>query len=100
MPQRSKLTPTGASKVRTYEQRKTTSKFVNNFFKHLLLLNHWVNLDETGQGCSLGKGLQKFKKYNSMYNSGFYGNKKEKNAKSLKIFSSETRRRRAVIFGV
>ena len=74
---------------------------VNNFFKHLLLLNHWVNLDETWQGCFLGKGLQNlFKKFNSTYNSGFYGNKKEKNAKSLKIFSSETRRRRAVIFGV
>ena len=27
---------------------------VHNFFKHLLLLNHWANLDETWQECSLG----------------------------------------------
>ena len=26
---------------------------VNNFFGYILLLNHWANLDETLQGCSL-----------------------------------------------
>ena len=30
---------------------------IHNFFKHLLLLNHWANLDETWQGCSLGQAL-------------------------------------------
>ena len=30
----------------------------NNFFKHVLI-NHLANLDETWQGCSLGKALQK-----------------------------------------
>ena len=43
-----------------------TSSLVHNFFKHLLLLNHWANLDETWQGCSLGEALPKlFKRLNS-----------------------------------
>ena len=55
---------------------------VHNFFKHLLLLNHWANLDETWQGCSLGKALPKlFKRLISTHNSGCHGNQKEKNSK-------------------
>ena len=73
---------------------------VNNFYKHLLLLNHWANLDETWQGCSLCEALQKlFKEFNSILNCGCHGNQKEKNAKSLENFS-ETRWRRALIFGI
>ena len=54
----------------------------HNFFKHLLLLNHWANLDETWQGCSLGEALPKlFKRLNSNHNSGCHGNQKEKNSK-------------------
>ena len=72
---------------------------VHNFFKHLLLLNDWANLDVTWQVCSLGKALPKaFKRLNSNHNSGCHGNQKEKIAKSLKIFFSETRRHRALIF--
>ena len=64
---------------------------VYNFMKHLLLLNHLANLDETWQGCSFGKALPKlFKRLNSTPNSGCHGNqkgkKKKKTAKSLKIF--------------
>ena len=74
---------------------------VHNFFKHLLLLNHWSNLDEAWQGCFLDKALPKFlKRLNSTQNSCCHGNQKEKIAKSLKIFFSETRRHRALIFGV
>ena len=75
---------------------------VHNFIKHLLLLNHRANLDETWQGCSLGEALPKlFKRLNSNHNSGCHGNQKEKKiAKSLKIFFSETRRHRALIFGM
>ena len=52
---------------------------VHNFCKHLLLLNHWANLDETWQGCSLGEALPKlFKRLNSNHNSGCHGNQKEK----------------------
>ena len=55
---------------------------VHNFVKHLLLLNHWANLDETWQGCSLGEALPKlFKRLNSNHNSGYHGNQKEKNSK-------------------
>ena len=55
---------------------------VNNFFKHLLLLNHWANLDDTWQGCSLGDSLQKlFKEFNSIHNSGCHGNQKGKKSK-------------------
>ena len=55
---------------------------VHNFFKHLLLLNHWANLDETWQGCSLGDALPNLlKRLNSNNNSGCYGNQKEKNSK-------------------
>ena len=74
---------------------------VHNFFKHLLLVNHWANLDETWQGCSLGTVLPKlFKRLNSTHNSGCHGNQKGKKIpKSLKIFS-ETRRHRALIFGM
>ena len=58
------------------------SSVVHNFFKHLLLLNHWANLDETWQGCSLGEALPKlFKRLNSSQNSGCHGNQKEKNRK-------------------
>ena len=54
---------------------------IHNFFKHLLL-NHWANLDETWQGCSLGEALPKlFKRLNSNHNSGCHGNQKEKNSK-------------------
>ena len=68
---------------------------VYNFFKHLLL-NHWANLDETWQGCSLGEALPKFfKRLNSNHNSGCHCNQNEKIAKPLKIFFSETRRHRA-----
>ena len=74
---------------------------VHNFFKHLLLLNHWANLDDTWQGCSLGEALPKlFKRLNSNHNSGCHGNQKEKIAKSLKIFFSETRRYRTLKFGM
>ena len=77
------------------------SCIIHNFFKHLLLLNHWPNLDETWQGCSLGEALPKlYKRSNSTHNSGCHGNKKEKIAKSLKIFFCETRRHRALIFGM
>ena len=52
---------------------------VHNLFKHLLLLNHWANLDETWQGCFLGEALPKlFKRLNSNHNSGCHGNQKEK----------------------
>ena len=66
----------------------------NNFFKHLLLLNHRANIDETWQGCSLGETLQKlFKKFDSIHNSTLVAlaTKRKKIAKSLKIFFSETR---------
>ena len=44
--------------------------------------NHWANLDETWQGCSLGEALQKlFKEFNSIHNSGCHGNQKEKKCK-------------------
>ena len=57
---------------------RPTSCVVHNFFKHLL--NHWANLDETWQGCSLGEALPKlFKRLNSNHNSGCHGNKKENN---------------------
>ena len=74
---------------------------VNNFFKHLLQ-KHRANLHETWQECSLGEALPKlFKEFNSTHNSGCHGKKrKKKKAKSLKILFSETRRRRALIFGM
>ena len=57
---------------------------VNNFFKHLLLLNHWVNVDETWQGCSLGEAFQNlFKEFNYIHNSGCHGNQKEKKLQNL-----------------
>ena len=71
---------------------------VYNFFKNLLLLNHWANLDETWKGCFLGEALPKlFKRLSSTYNSGRHSNKKERNSK---IFFSETRRCRPLIFGM
>ena len=61
---------------------RRASCVVHNFFNHLLLLNHWANLDETWQGCSLGEALPKlFKRLNSSHNSGCHGNQKEKNRK-------------------
>ena len=51
------------------------SCIVNNFFKHLLLLNHWANLDQTWQECSLGGPLQKlFTEFDSIKNAGCHGN--------------------------
>ena len=48
---------------------------VNNFFKHLLLPNHWANLDQTWQECSLGGPLQKLSTdFDSIKNSGCHGN--------------------------
>ena len=81
---------------------RCASSVVHNFFKHLLLLNDWANLNETWLGCSLGEALPKlFKRLNSNHNSGCHGNqKKKKIAKSLKIFFSETRRHRALICGM
>ena len=81
---------------------RRASSGVHNFFKHLLLLNHWANLDETWQGCSMGEALPKlFKRLNSTPNSGCHGNQKEKKLeKSLKIFFSESRRHRALIFSM
>ena len=58
---------------------RRASYVVHNFFKHLLLLNQWANLDETWQGCSLGEALPKsFKRLNSTNNSGCHGNRKKK----------------------
>ena len=53
-----------------------------------------TNLDETWQGCSLGVALQKCSK-NSITPITLVAMaiKREKKAKSLKLFSSETRRR-------
>ena len=74
---------------------------VNNFFIHLLLLNHRANLDETWQGCAFGEARPKlFKRLNSTHNSGCHGNQKEKIAKSLKIFFYENRKHTALIFGM
>ena len=51
---------------------------VNNFFKHLLLPNHWANLDQTWQECSLGGPLQiLFTDFDSIKNSGCHGNEIE-----------------------
>ena len=51
---------------------------INNFFKHLLLPNREVNLDQTWQGCSLGGPLQKlFTEFDSIKNSGCHGNEIE-----------------------
>ena len=72
---------------------------MHNFFKHLLPLNDWADLDETWQGYSLGEALPKlFKILNSNYNWLPWQPKGKKIAKSLKIFLSETRRHRALIF--
>ena len=61
---------------------RRSSCVVHNFFKDLFLLNHWANLDETWQGCSLGETLPKlFKILNSTHSSGCHGNQKEKNSK-------------------
>ena len=61
---------------------RRVSCVVHNFFKHLLLLNHSANLDETWQGYSFGEALPKlFKGLNSNHNSGCHGNQKEKNSK-------------------
>ena len=61
---------------------RCASSVVHNFFKHLLPLNHWANLDETWQGCSLTEALPKlFKRLNSNHNSGCHGNQNEKNSK-------------------
>ena len=50
--------------------------------KYLLLLNHWANLDETWQGCSLGEAVPKlYKRLNSSHKCGCHGIQKEKNSK-------------------
>ena len=50
----------------------------NNFFKHLLLPNHWANLDQTWKECSLGGPLQNlFTEFDSIKNSGCHGNEIE-----------------------
>ena len=67
---------------------RSSSCIVHNFFKHLLLLNHWASLDETWQGCSLGEALPKlFKRLNSKHNSGCHGNQnnQKKNSKIFEI---------------
>ena len=72
----------------------------HNFFKHILLPNHWANLDETWQGCSLGEALPNlFKRLIPAVTLVAMATKRKKIAKSLKIFS-ETRWRIAVIFGM
>ena len=59
-----------------------SSAIVNNFFKRLLLLNHWANLDEIWRGCFLGEALHILcKEFNSMFNSGYHGNLKGKKSK-------------------
>ena len=61
---------------------RPASCVVHNFFKHLLLLKHRANLDETWQGCSLGEALPNLlKRLNSSHNSGCHGNQNEKNSK-------------------
>ena len=76
--------------------RRRRRASVNNSFKHFLLPNRKANLGETLQGCSLAETLQKlFKEFHSLYNSSC-----QKKAKALKIFFSETRRRKVLIFGV
>ena len=61
---------------------------VNNFFKHFLLPNHWADLDQTWQECSLGNPLQKvFTEFDSIKNSDCHGNQMDFLSKSLKIFS-------------
>ena len=48
---------------------------VNNFFKHLLHLNRWANLDQTWQECFMGGLLQKLcTEFDSIKNSGCHGN--------------------------
>ena len=60
---------------------------VHNFFKHLLLLNHWANLDETWQGCSLGEVLPKlFKRLNRPITLVAVATKRKK--KNSKIFEN------------
>ena len=56
--------------------RRRASTFT---FKHLLLINHWDNFNQTSQECSLGGPLpDSFKKTVSMQNSGCHGNRKKK----------------------
>ena len=51
---------------------------VNNFFKHLLLPNHWASLDQTWQECSMGGPLyQLFTEFDFIKNSGCHGNEIE-----------------------
>ena len=55
------------------------------FFKLHLLLNHWMDSNQTWQKWSLGGPLSKlFKEFDSMQNSGCYGNKREKSTKTFK----------------
>ena len=56
-----------------------TMSVVHFIFKHLILLKHWVNLDEMWQGCSLGKALPNLLNgLNSVHNPGCHGSKKER----------------------
>ena len=51
---------------------------INNFLKNLLLPNHWANLDQTWQECSLGGPLQKlFTEFDPIKNFGCHGNEIE-----------------------
>ena len=64
-------------------------------FKHLLLLNHSANLDETWRGCSsYSRDLIPCLSLVAV------ATERKEIAKSLKIISSESRRRRALIFCV
>ena len=60
-----------------------------------------MDFDEISQKCSCHGPLQNFlKKFDSVKNCGFHGNKTEKILKTLKIFLSETIRVRATKFGM
>ena len=76
-------------------RRPLSTISLNNF----LLLNHWANLDETWQGCSLGKAkvVQEIEFQTLVWLP--WQPKGKKIAKSLKIFS-ETKRARALIVGM
>ena len=68
---------TGLSVVRR------VSCVVNFLLKWHLLLNGWANLNQISQKCSIhGPFSNLFKDSNSMQNSGYHGNQKEKLKKS------------------
>ena len=70
---------------RRRRRRRRRRPSVHNFFKLHLLLNHWMDSNQTWQKWSLGGPLSKlFKEFDSMQNSGCYGNKREKSTKTFK----------------